>query len=90
MPLLPVLRVLRFDRKYLKKSGVNPPNIMGTFVDGSLTLLQPLFGVDLARKDAKHALDLASASGVAMKNVETADGHLADVQVGLSRALPAL
>lgn len=41
---------------------------------------EPLFGVDLARKDAKHALDLAKASGTAMKDVEVADGHLADVQ----------
>ncbi|KAI4176731.1 MAG: hypothetical protein LQ343_000824 [Gyalolechia ehrenbergii] len=41
---------------------------------------QPLFGVDLARKDAKHALDLAEASGARMRDVEVADGHLADVQ----------
>ena len=60
------------------------------FLYGSLTLLQPLFGVDLARKDAKHALDLARSSGVAMKDVEIADRHLADIQVGLSRALVAV
>ena len=41
---------------------------------------QPLFAVDLARKDAKHAMSLASAAGVRMKDVEVADGHLADVQ----------
>lgn len=41
---------------------------------------EPLFGIDLARKDAKHALSLANASGVRMKDVEIADGHLADVQ----------
>lgn len=41
---------------------------------------QPLFGVDLARKDARHALDIADASGVKMRDVEVADGHLADVQ----------
>lgn len=63
---------------------------MESFLDGSLTLCQPLFSVDLARKDAKHALDLASSSGVAMKDVEVADGHLAEIQVGLSPALPAL
>ncbi|KAL8949062.1 MAG: hypothetical protein Q9222_004803 [Ikaeria aurantiellina] len=39
-----------------------------------------LFGVDLARKDAKHALDLARASGTKMSAVEVADGHLAGVQ----------
>lgn len=42
--------------------------------------LQPLFAVDLARKDAKHALNLAEASGTKMKDMEVADGHLADVQ----------
>lgn len=43
-------------------------------------LLQPLFNVDLARKDAKHALNLAEASGTRMMDVEVADGHLAAVQ----------
>ncbi|KAL9102639.1 MAG: hypothetical protein Q9163_002225 [Psora crenata] len=41
---------------------------------------EPLFGVDLARKDARHALSLAKAVGTRMKDVEVADGHLADVQ----------
>ncbi|KAG8531674.1 uncharacterized protein KY384_003306 [Bacidia gigantensis] len=41
---------------------------------------EPLFGVDLARKDAKHAMDLAQASGTRMKDIEVADGHLTDVQ----------
>ncbi|KAI9714667.1 MAG: hypothetical protein M1812_006332 [Candelaria pacifica] len=41
---------------------------------------EPLFAATLARKDAKHALDLASASGTRMKNLEVADGHLADVE----------
>lgn len=41
---------------------------------------QPLFSVDLARKDAQHALSLAKDAGVRMKAVELADGHLADVQ----------
>ena len=41
---------------------------------------EPLFGVDLARKDAKHALSLASAAGAKMKNVEVADAHLGAVQ----------
>ena len=34
----------------------------------------------MARKDAKHALDLAKAAGARMKDVEVADSHLADVQ----------
>jgi len=39
-----------------------------------------LFGVDLARKDARHALSLAEAAGTKMKDVEVADSHLAAVQ----------
>ena len=41
---------------------------------------EPAFGVDLARKDAKHALDLAKEAGARMRDVEVADGHLEDVQ----------
>ncbi|KAJ3478412.1 hypothetical protein NLG97_g8589 [Lecanicillium saksenae] len=38
---------------------------------------EPLFAVDLARKDARHAKALAAAAGTRMRNVETADAHLA-------------
>ena len=41
---------------------------------------EPLFAVDLARKDAGHAMALAKSSGARMKDVEVADQHLADVQ----------
>lgn len=41
---------------------------------------EPLFGVDLARKDVKHALNLAESSGTNMKALEVADSHLAAVQ----------
>ncbi|QDS69417.1 hypothetical protein FKW77_005151 [Venturia effusa] len=41
---------------------------------------EPLFAVDLARKDARHAMALAKTSGCRMKNVEVADSHLADVK----------
>ncbi|EHL01616.1 putative Uncharacterized oxidoreductase yfjR [Glarea lozoyensis 74030] len=37
---------------------------------------EPLFAVDLARKDAGHALDLAKSAGTSMKAVEVGDGHL--------------
>jgi len=37
---------------------------------------EPLFAVDLARKDARHAMDLVSTAGGHMKNVELADGYL--------------
>ena len=41
---------------------------------------EPLFGVDLARKDAGHAIALAKASGTRMKFVEVADEQLGNVQ----------
>lgn len=42
---------------------------------------EPLFAVDLARKDAGHAMALAKAAGARLKDVEVADSHLADVKV---------
>jgi 3-hydroxyisobutyrate dehydrogenase-like beta-hydroxyacid dehydrogenase len=41
---------------------------------------EPLFAVDLARKDARHAIDLAKVSGAKMKALEVADMHLAVVK----------
>lgn len=41
---------------------------------------EPLFAVDLARKDARHAMDLAKTHGVRMRDVEVADKHLEEVQ----------
>jgi len=41
---------------------------------------EPLFAVDLARKDAKHAMALAKTHGVRMRDVEVADAHLSEVQ----------
>jgi 3-hydroxyisobutyrate dehydrogenase-like beta-hydroxyacid dehydrogenase len=41
---------------------------------------EPLFDVDLARKDAAHAMSLAKAAGTRVLNVETADRHLQKVQ----------
>ncbi|PSS05292.1 NAD binding domain of 6-phosphogluconate dehydrogenase-domain-containing protein [Coniella lustricola] len=41
---------------------------------------EPLFHVDLARKDAGHALRLAKDNGCEMQNVMTGDKHLAAVQ----------
>ena len=41
---------------------------------------EPLFAVDLARKDARHAMSLAKAVGTRMKDVEVADAHLAQVK----------
>lgn len=37
---------------------------------------EPLFAVDLARKDARHALTIAKEAGVRLRNVETGDAHL--------------
>ncbi|KAH7133469.1 NAD binding domain of 6-phosphogluconate dehydrogenase-domain-containing protein [Dactylonectria macrodidyma] len=41
---------------------------------------EPLFAVDLARKDARHAMSLAEAAGARLRNVETADAHLAQLK----------
>ncbi|KAJ0166392.1 putative oxidoreductase YfjR [Colletotrichum tanaceti] len=37
---------------------------------------EPLFAVDLARKDAAHAIAIAKAAGTRLPNIETADKHL--------------
>ncbi|GJC88247.1 putative oxidoreductase YfjR [Colletotrichum liriopes] len=37
---------------------------------------EPLFAVDLARKDAGHAIAIANAAGTRLPNIETADKHL--------------
>ena len=42
--------------------------------------IQPLFAVDLARKDVGHALSLAKDSGAKMRSLEVADSHLAMVK----------
>jgi 3-hydroxyisobutyrate dehydrogenase-like beta-hydroxyacid dehydrogenase len=36
----------------------------------------PLFAVDLARKDVRHAMNLAKDVGTQLKDLEVADGHL--------------
>jgi len=41
---------------------------------------EPLFAVDLARKDARHAMALAKSVGTRLKAVEVADAHLAQVK----------
>lgn len=41
---------------------------------------EPLFAVDLARKDAGHAMALAKTAGCRLKDVEVADSHLAEVK----------
>jgi 3-hydroxyisobutyrate dehydrogenase-like beta-hydroxyacid dehydrogenase len=41
---------------------------------------EPLFAVDLARKDARHAISLAKSVGVSLPNVETAEAHLSMVR----------
>ncbi|KAJ5260572.1 NAD(P)-binding protein [Penicillium angulare] len=40
---------------------------------------QPLFPVDLARKDARHAMNLAQTSLTTMKGVELVEGYLEEV-----------
>jgi 3-hydroxyisobutyrate dehydrogenase-like beta-hydroxyacid dehydrogenase len=41
---------------------------------------EPLFHVDLARKDARHALDLAKNTGTNMPALQVADAHLVKVK----------
>ncbi|KAK6592248.1 hypothetical protein H4I96_09146 [Botrytis cinerea] len=41
---------------------------------------EPLFAVDLARKDARHAMTLAKNAGTQMKALEVADAHLEGVK----------
>ncbi|KAL9635155.1 MAG: hypothetical protein Q9204_002725 [Flavoplaca sp. TL-2023a] len=41
---------------------------------------QPLFAVDLARKDARHAMGMSEVNGMRLEDVEVADKHLGDVQ----------
>lgn len=41
---------------------------------------EPLFAVDLARKDARHAMALAKAAETRLKDVEVADAHLEQVK----------
>lgn len=41
---------------------------------------EPLFAVNLARKDSGHALNIAKSSGARMRAVELADEHLGAVQ----------
>lgn len=41
---------------------------------------EPLFAVDLARKDLRHASGLAGDQGVRLRSVEVTDGYLKDVK----------
>jgi len=41
---------------------------------------QPLFAVDLARKDVRHARAIAAAAGAELKTLEVADAHFAKVK----------
>lgn len=41
---------------------------------------EPLFAVDLARKDLRHAANLAAESGMRLRSVEVTDGYLKDVK----------
>lgn len=47
---------------------------------------EPLFAVDLARKDARHAMSIAQAAGTRLPNIETADKHLKIVQEHAGRS----
>lgn len=44
------------------------------------TRAEPLFAVDLARKDARHAIALAKGAGTQLKDLEIANAHLEQVK----------
>ena len=64
---------------YYRREEVCPNYYLASYEPG-IMYTQPLFGVDLARKDAKHALHLAEVSGSKLKDMEVVDAHLAAVQ----------
>lgn len=41
---------------------------------------EPLFAVDLARKDLRHAMSIANDSGMRLRSVEVTDGYLKEVK----------
>jgi 3-hydroxyisobutyrate dehydrogenase-like beta-hydroxyacid dehydrogenase len=41
---------------------------------------EPLFAIDLARKDGRHALDLADKAGAAMQGVQLAESYMVQVK----------
>jgi 3-hydroxyisobutyrate dehydrogenase-like beta-hydroxyacid dehydrogenase len=53
---------------------------------------QPLFAVDLAMKDARHAQSLANKAGAYMKNVEVANEYLKVVKehMGMRRDIAGI
>jgi 3-hydroxyisobutyrate dehydrogenase-like beta-hydroxyacid dehydrogenase len=79
-----------------EKSGLGIDNLMpfietifpGPYVDCAKQMTsgdyhnkeEPAFAVDLARKDAGHALTMAKDYGSRLKDVEVADAHLAVVK----------
>ncbi|PGH27949.1 hypothetical protein AJ80_00203 [Polytolypa hystricis UAMH7299] len=53
----------------------------GRMISGDyFTLEEPLFAVDLARKDVRHAIDMAGQVGARMKGTELVDEHLKEVK----------
>lgn len=53
----------------------------GRMVSGDYhTRKEPLFAVDLAKKDAGHALDMAERVGATMRGVQSADAYLGHVK----------
>jgi 3-hydroxyisobutyrate dehydrogenase-like beta-hydroxyacid dehydrogenase len=53
---------------------------------------EPLFHVDLARKDARHAMDLAKKSGSSVPALSVADAHLVKVKehLGVRGDIPSI
>ena len=94
--ILQMVEALAEGHTVAEKTGLGPENLHtfiealfpGPYTNYSKRMLKgeyyerdyPAFHVDLARKDAGHALKLAGDAGARMKAVEVADAHLAEVQ----------
>ncbi|KAI9651325.1 hypothetical protein NHQ30_001364 [Ciborinia camelliae] len=94
--ILNMVETLSEDHVLAEKSGLGNDNLhqfIETMFPGPYTAYssrmlsgdyhkreEPLFAVDLARKDAGHAMALAKSAGTQLKDVEVADAHLEQVK----------
>ncbi|CUS06837.1 unnamed protein product, partial [Tuber aestivum] len=93
--VLAMVEALAEGHVFAEKSGLGP-HVLHSFIEamfpGPVTAYsarmmggdymrdQPLFSVDLARKDANHALNLAEGAGVDLKIVKVVRAHLEELR----------
>lgn len=94
--ILNMVEVLSEGHVLAEKTGLGPQNLHtwieamfpGPYAAYSARMLagdyykreEPLFHVDLARKDARHALDLAAKTGSSVPALQVAERHLGKVK----------